>query len=1053
MHDACEFYGETIIELLLKTRANSNIVDEYTNETTLLIAAKRNDLKIIKLIVENGFDCDQLINFLDSDGGASVFLLLCFNGNIEALSYLIDVSTERSKITEHRRRAFNMNPMHTDCYGRNCLHLAMCGVSNPKMVFNLLKRVCFPPEKGDERTDRLRYRIGSTILNGEDGAGFRPMDYAVLSGNNDLIGTLLKYEQCQLQFGDYRLSNSSPFASKKELLDIEMYYADFAKLMPQLKLGEKNDKIENLFNKLNGLPADGAGKMNYSRSKSFVSPLLTAVVNESDLSIIGSLCNKINGSKYHESIDPVVAQMACFKGREDAVKILLTTMWHGKDMNTRKWGILQKELKKLVKIIPVQYKNKIDTILNAFGSGAPNDTSQKANVYCRKGHLMSNFKHLDMLKVCNSCGKRGGVKPSNNSTTEEHDSDSKKDDKKDGDGIYHCGKCEISSCGDCWIGEYIEYALNRDGFYSLKQQQPLIELINRFLLQNNKQKVKFIKRIVIRLCQIGNVNSLKQFLEKCEKQGNFRFEKKNVVSDKTTGNNLLHCAVLSQRPEMVKFILTHKIFNHESQLVNKVNNNQYAPIHLACTYRTEEAVHIFGLLIKHPANSDLDTQNQQRLLDIAFKNRSLLILQLMVKQYPKNVKNRKNYYDICKNVEKSKLLWGDVDLNTLEKQKQSVGIANAGAKSNDRLKIRDRWEVYAEIIGRGGFGRVRKGVDLFSGKEVAIKQSTKRKKNHDEEDDDDDEKEKAHVRKHRDMVYREYQALSRISSCDNHNTNVIRLIACDKSNNTLPFVVYEYCVYGNLGSYIRAEDGLGIDHCRFYLSQIVNGLTAIHKHGIIHRDLTPHNCLLDENFNIKISDFGLAIIMISDKDVNTWPPVAEGTNGYVAPEMFNTEDGKSLRPGVINNFKIRQACDIFSLAVILWQMVFGWKQPFYNARKDDPHYEYLFHNSDNNADVDGFWNSYGNDTNVNRYENDLAMRNLLLKMFESDPSQRISIDNIQKHSWYQKQEDTFYYKNKEAFKATMSRTHKHIPKQELQLDKTELVQEKYGLSWYKLRKP
>lgn len=51
------------------------------------------------------------------------------------------------------------------------------------------------------------------------------------------------------------------------------------------------------------------------------------------------------------------------------------------------------------------------------------------------------------------------------------------------------------------------------------------------------------------------------------------------------------------------------------------------------------------------------------------------------------------------------------------------------------------------------------------------------------------------------------------------------------------------------------------------MRQLFDALTFIHKHGIVHRDLKPENILLDENLNIKITDFGLAVFVDDETEL------------------------------------------------------------------------------------------------------------------------------------------------------------------------------------------
>ena len=103
-------------------------------------------------------------------------------------------------------------------------------------------------------------------------------------------------------------------------------------------------------------------------------------------------------------------------------------------------------------------------------------------------------------------------------------------------------------------------------------------------------------------------------------------------------------------------------------------------------------------------------------------------------------------------------------------------------------------------------------------------------------------------------------------------------------------------------------------------TQIADGLAAAHGVGIVHRDLKPGNIMLRKDGCVKIVDFGLA----KQQDLNAGsttevssPGVVVGTVGYMSPEQ--------IRGG-----KLDSRSDIFSLGVILFEMISG-KRPFTGA--------------------------------------------------------------------------------------------------------------------------
>jgi len=92
------------------------------------------------------------------------------------------------------------------------------------------------------------------------------------------------------------------------------------------------------------------------------------------------------------------------------------------------------------------------------------------------------------------------------------------------------------------------------------------------------------------------------------------------------------------------------------------------------------------------------------------------------------------------------------------------------------------------------------------------------------------------------------------------------------------------------------------------IAQAADGLSYAHSMGVIHRDIKPANLMVAENGVLKIMDFGIARVRGSQRLTRTGSIV--GTLAYMAPEQLRGEEGD-------------EACDLYSLAIVLYEMLSG----------------------------------------------------------------------------------------------------------------------------------
>ncbi|CAD8195862.1 unnamed protein product [Paramecium octaurelia] len=138
---------------------------------------------------------------------------------------------------------------------------------------------------------------------------------------------------------------------------------------------------------------------------------------------------------------------------------------------------------------------------------------------------------------------------------------------------------------------------------------------------------------------------------------------------------------------------------------------------------------------------------------------------------------------------------------------------------------------------------------------------------------------------------------------DNGNENVVALIEEFREDLEI-YCVFEFCRNGDLNNLLK-NSKLEEDEIKPIFIEILKGMKYIHQKGIVHRDLKIDNILIDENKVVKIADFGFAKYYNQNDVLTSYC----GTPATMAPEVLNQEE---------YDYK----CDIWSLGVILYYMIY-----------------------------------------------------------------------------------------------------------------------------------
>lgn len=163
-----------------------------------------------------------------------------------------------------------------------------------------------------------------------------------------------------------------------------------------------------------------------------------------------------------------------------------------------------------------------------------------------------------------------------------------------------------------------------------------------------------------------------------------------------------------------------------------------------------------------------------------------------------------------------------------------------------------------------------------------------------------------------------FQNEARFSAAFNH-PNIVKIYDYGEHNN-LPYIVNEYMKSQTLRDTLDYKKNLSLKETCQIMLQLCDAVSEVHSKNIIHRDIKPQNIYYSNDGTIKLSDFGISVLLNSPLNVNENKKVM-GTVQYLAPELVY---GK----------KCSFQSDIYAMGITFFELLTG-EVPFDGSKASD----------------------------------------------------------------------------------------------------------------------